>query len=700
MRSTTTLVVATIIATVISAALFVPASGIVYLEWMGTYETGVYDEGAAETNAYDPATRSIYTANADSGLIDVISIVDPTNPTLISTLNSTYLLSLPRVGRQDFVVDSVQGVAAANGIVVIAVRADPIEDNGLLLFVDSLTEQVLTTVDAGSHPEAISISKDARFVACANEGSWEYNDGTDPVGSITLVEISGNREIGLTVVDSNTYDFSEFGAEDVAAKGVRLFGPNADNVAADLEPEGTAFSDDGKTLFVVFQDNNGIASFDVESRAWNFIDGLSYPTAFADVSDDDQISIQNNWEGVTVAMMNQPDGVTSIQINGATYVLTANEGHSRDEDDFTEEVRFGDVGSDCPNNDFLIQDDQLGRLKVTTATPAEMVTLSDGSEVFKCDTITTFGSRSFTVFRVDDNGVEQVFDSGSDFENKTATLNPDFFNSNDDENSFDHRSDDKGPEPECIAVGTLSSGRQVVFVGLERVGGIMVYDISDPTAPKFNDFFNRRNFGDVDIEIQVDEPDQFTGNSLDVGPEGIQFISAAISPICADLIAVSNAITGTTTIFKVVDDPNSSTPRSVDGSCNTAVDPTSCDMYNTTLNPKTKADVTECPADPPSCNSETCGSYTEFGCGCDFNCAATDLGDCCPDVDTCFADTCSVRGDCNADGNVDTFDVSLLQRTIASGKVTSPCIFLSCDFNNDGEITEEDVKLLVEIVIA
>ena len=54
------------------------------------------------------------------------------------------------------------------------------------------------------------------------------------------------------------------------------------------------------------------------------------------------------------------------------------------------------------------------------------------------------------------------------------------FNASNDNNNFDDRSDNKGPEPEGLAVGTID-GRSYVFVGLERTGGIAAYDITTPT---------------------------------------------------------------------------------------------------------------------------------------------------------------------------------------------------------------------------
>lgn len=148
-----------------------------------------------------------------------------------------------------------------------------------------------------------------------------------------------------------------------------------------------------------------------------------------------------------------PDTIASYSFNGETYIVTANEGDARDYDTWSEEIRVKDMilTGDIDAAD-IQADEDLGRLNVTSTL---------------------------------------VFDSGNDFERITAARNPAFFNSNNDENDFDSRSDDKGPEPEGLALGSIN-GQTFAFIGLERVGGIMVYNISNPEAPQFVQYINNR----------------------------------------------------------------------------------------------------------------------------------------------------------------------------------------------------------------
>ena len=59
--------------------------------------------------------------------------------------------------------------------------------------------------------------------------------------------------------------------------------------------------------------------------------------------------------------------------------------------------------------------------------------------------------------------------------------------------SLDNRSHNKGPEPEGLAVGRVD-GAPYLWLGLERIGGVMVDDLSDPAAPLFVDCANNRFF--------------------------------------------------------------------------------------------------------------------------------------------------------------------------------------------------------------
>ncbi len=116
----------------------------------------------------------------------------------------------------------------------------------------------------------------------------------------------------------------------------------------------------------------------------------------------------------------------------------------------------------------LKKNNNLGRLKATKAQGD-----TNGNNIYK--EIYTFGARSFSIRDARGN---LVWDSGDQFEQILAQILPDFFNSNHEINKFDDRSDDKGPEPEYVALGKAFE-HTYAFVGLERVSGVIIFDITD-----------------------------------------------------------------------------------------------------------------------------------------------------------------------------------------------------------------------------
>ncbi|WP_058828762.1 choice-of-anchor I domain-containing protein [Haloferax sp. Q22] len=146
----------------------------------------------------------------------------------------------------------------------------------------------------------------------------------------------------------------------------------------------------------------------------------------------------------------------------------------------------------------------------------------------------------------------RVFDSGSDFEDITAERFGDQFNNDNNEHDPYGRSDNKGPEPEGLTIGQVGD-RYYAFIGLERIGGVMVYDITDPECATFVEYVNNRDFS-VDIEAAIEDGDAPAGAAGDLGPEGLDFATAEESPIDDPLVFVGHEISGTTAIFRVTSD--------------------------------------------------------------------------------------------------------------------------------------------------
>ena len=75
--------------------------------------------------------------------------------------------------------------------------------------------------------------------------------------------------------------------------------------------------------------------------------------------------------------------------------------------------------------------------------------------------------------------------------------------------------------------------RMLAFIGLERTGGVMVYDVTSPSRPEFLDYL----------------PPAGTGPDIDLAPEGLLLIPAEENPYHKPLLVVSNEKSGTVTAY-------------------------------------------------------------------------------------------------------------------------------------------------------
>ncbi|MCK6480311.1 MAG: choice-of-anchor I family protein, partial [Planctomycetes bacterium] len=510
-----------------TAAAPPPAS--VDLEPLGTHESGSFDEGGAEIVRYDRAGKRVFAVNAAAASVDVIGVANPASPVLVASIDVAAAL-----GADPAFTGSVGGVnslAVQRGILAVAVEADPKTDPGWAAFFRADTLELVSWVEAGALPDMITFSPGGRLVLVANEGepnSYGEIDSVDPRGSVTVIRPrAGFRNLDVFTLDFTGWDGQE---EDLRAAGIRIFGPGS-TASQDLEPEYIAVTADGRRAYVTLQENNAVAVLDLQGMAvdrliplgWkdHSIDGNGLDGSDRDGAGSSGAIRIDTWP---VRGLHMPDGIAVYTVGGVDYFVTANEGDSR-EDWFEEEARVKDLALDpaaFPDAADLKNDDFIGRLTVTT-------TLGDTDDDGDFDALYSFGARSFSIWDQDGN---RVFDSGDQFEQRIADLFPAHFNSDHAANNFDNRSDNKGPEPEGVALGRIR-GRTCAFVGLERIGGVMVYDVTDPFDPFFVEYRNPRDFGG----------DPEGGTAGDLGPEGIDF--EARGPRGKPILVVGNEVSGT-----------------------------------------------------------------------------------------------------------------------------------------------------------
>ncbi|WP_318568004.1 choice-of-anchor I family protein [Salinigranum marinum] len=518
----------------------VPQRGTVRLESIGRYESGLFDEGGAEIVDYHPPTQRLFVINADLGGVDVLDVSDPTDPAKVAALD---------VAGELAGVSSANSVSVSTDAVAVAIEAENAQDPGQVGFYDPSTLELLGTATVGALPDKVTFTPDGQTALVANEGEPSDDYSVDPQGSVSVIDVSA----GADAATVSTADFSRFdGMEDeLRERGIRVFGPGA-SASQDFEPEYVTVSDDSATAWVSLQENNAIAEIDVESATVTEL----LPLGFKDYSlAGNELDASNEDGGVNIRNwpingILQPDSIGAYSPDGETYLVTANEGDSRDYDGFSEESEVADLDLDPDAFDFdaiegidsveeLQRPENLGAKGVTT-------TLGDTDGDGRYEEIYVFGGRSFSIFSTDG---ERVFDSGSDFERITAERFPEQFNNDNNESDPDGRSDNKGPEPEGLTLGQVGD-HHYAFIGLERIGGVMVYEITDPESPSFVQYINERDFS-VDIEAEIEDGDAPAGAAGDLGPEGLAFATAAESPIDEPLVFVGHEISGTTVVFRV-----------------------------------------------------------------------------------------------------------------------------------------------------
>jgi hypothetical protein len=347
-------------------ALFIIRSGYsapvpidILLEPIGTYSTGVFNQGAAEIVAHDPKSQRLFVVNGASSSIDVLDISDPTSPALLFAIDVTPF------GRQANSVDVHKGEVA------VAVEANPKTDPGSVVFFDT-DGNFLSAVTVGALPDMLTYTPDGKKVLVANEGepnSYNMADSIDPEGSVSIIDVKhGGARVSQN--DVVTAGFESFDSASLDPS-IRIYGPGA-SVAQDLEPEFIAVSHDSKTAWVTLQEGNAMGVLDIRQGVFTRLIGLGFKDHSLagnalDASDRDGPSINiANWP---VFGMYEPDAIASFRYRGQTYLITANEGDTRDYPGFNEESRVSALTLDpaaFPNAASLKTNAQLGRLTVTS----------------------------------------------------------------------------------------------------------------------------------------------------------------------------------------------------------------------------------------------------------------------------------------------------------------------------------------------
>ena len=495
------------------------------MELYGRYNSGALceDGGSMEIVEYNSVNGYAYAVSGLKGTIVSMKLYGMVNDNSVTSMT----------GKDYDVKSLVEGVKGVEGFVYgdttsIAISPDgtklaasiqhsEYDKAGVVAVFDCNEDGTISNPQlygTGVQPDMVTFAgNDIILTADEGEPREGYGEGTvDPAGTVSVINIEDGT--------SKQAGFDNFKTEELTAKNIIVGVANGKILEPkyDLEPEYIAVSSDGSRAYVALQEANAIGVLDLSGEEPVFTDIYSagyedYSRIKVDINKDDKAYNPNVYTDIIGARM--PDGITIYENNGKTYILTANEGDSRDWTDYCNEAE---------DTSIIGEDAEVIFLDGTKCSG-----IPEGKKVL-------FGGRSFTIFEVTDAGISEVYDSEDGFEKITAKLLPDNFNCSNDKKKIDNRSGKKGPEPENITIGTVGTNTYA-FIAIQRIGGVMVYDITNPSEAKYVNYINSRDFSD-----------NIKG---DVSPEGICFVQDNGNGRAA--IIASCEVSGTVAVYELSD---------------------------------------------------------------------------------------------------------------------------------------------------
>ena len=502
-------------------------------------------EGSHEIVTYHAGSKRIFATNGVKNSIDIFDISDVANPKKVSSV------SLAPYG------NDVTSVAAGKDVVVAAVLVTetfsatgvPTTPNGKIVVFDT-NGKVLSSPDVlGVLPDSVTFAPNGTTALVAIEAQpvcakddpataakedTDYSKASDPVGGVTVVDLSNPASPVLRFAG-----FDQFTVPEMRAKGIAVSSV-VNNVSKDFEPEFVT-AVDNNYAYVTIQEANAIGKLNIESATFEsitraFESKIAYVAR--DTSDRDSGAGPRNYSNVVGA--SQPDAIAGFKVGSGQYFVTANEGDAREYTCLNDDLRGSALKVDTrrfPDWKTLSGSAALGRAKVNP-------TIGDKDGDGDIDTIHLRGSNSMTMYR---NGIA-IWDSADLLDQiqtqafGVANINGSHSLSS-DKSTMNYvgqdRSDDKGSEPEGVAVGMVGD-RRIAILGLERMTALAIFDITDPGNPIFQEWLQML-------------PTKATP-AKDVkhwSPEGIVFVPASKSPSGKALIITSYELSGSLSIHQV-----------------------------------------------------------------------------------------------------------------------------------------------------
>lgn len=494
-----------------------------------------YDSGQGETGteilAYDANLKKAFVTNGKVKGFDIVTFENLKSGTLTGITETT------RVLLSSFNINGVADITSiashpTQDLIAISAVSNPKTERGYIIFATKDGE-FLKSVQVGALPDMVTFTPDGTKAIVANEGEPDDNaekskDLIDPEGSISIIDVETFEHTEL--------QFTEAMLDDKVRMSYQGKGKS---YLAQLEPEYVTVSADSKTAYVSLQENNAIATVDLEKEEILHVKGLgvkdfSKPGNELDALKDGTVKIEKQ----PILSFYMPDAIETFTVGTETYIITPNEGDARDYKGFSEDKKVDKIIEKVKlkaDNYAGYTQEQLDAFDLTTLKDYKITTEDGKNEAGEYEALYGYGGRSFSIFNA--KTMEQAFDSGSDFESiiaKDPKLKQ-YFNVSNDNVEVDDRSNSKGPEPESVVTGEMN-GKTYAFIALERISGIMVYDLTNPSSPEFATFITSRDFSE-DV-------------AGDVAPEGLRFIPASESPTGNTLLAATHEMSGTVAVYE------------------------------------------------------------------------------------------------------------------------------------------------------
>lgn len=516
------------------------------IEQSARYVSGMSnnDGGVMEIVDYNTKTGWAYAVNGQTGNLTAIAIKDQENKETIDLLdgNDIDIKSLIEKEDNSFKYGDMTSVTISNSgeSLAVALQASNFNENGRVAIFDCNDDGTLTLskiLEVGVQPDNIVYSKDDKQILTANEGEPRegYDNSIDPKGSISVINTSNYS------VNTITFDSFDSKRDELIKEGIII--KKDTNPSTDFEPEYISVSN--TKAYITLQEANAIAILDLTTQEITNIYSAGYEDyskIAVDIDKKDEAYNPKTYSSLRGIRM--PDSIAVKTINGSDYIITANEGDSREWGNYLNELEVNfSKDETSPTGKITAQNSGLSG-KVVFFNTNDYDGLNSANDYL-------FGGRTMTIYKLENDQLKEIYTTGSDFEKITANYLPENFNCSNDDKTIDDRSGKKGPEAESVTIGTIND-HTYAFVGLERIGGIMVYDISDPADTKYVNYINSRDFNNE------------TGDN---SPEGLKFIQGKNNN--AQLIAAYE-VSGTVGLYDLTyiekttpqlpDDNNSNTP--------------------------------------------------------------------------------------------------------------------------------------------